>query len=867
MGTTVADRIIAAARTRSAIRAAREGELADARSLLVEALQADRDYAPAWLWFGAVAEDPGEQLFCLREAQRLQPSRATEIAIMQLRDVEPVTPDELTAFTDPPPPKLVETFQADALARRRRRRIIGWAAGIAVVLLALGVWAFAQQDRRETVYFAVVAGTADEPRPSSGQELEAAAAWAAQRFNDANRLPDRRIETIYFNDDNDPVKAAEVAQQIVADGRFLGVIGHQTSATSEVAGPIYAAAQLPVITASASGDGVTADNPWYFRTVFDNSQEGVGISDYATTFLGGGSAALISSNNSYGTTLANGFRGAWTKQAPLAADIVVQVTPSGEFEDPAAVASTVAQIKSANPTGPIVIATGRLAAQPLVKELRSAGVTNPIVGGDAITTSAFYTELVSGENALDWSQIGTIYSATPLTSEGLTGEAVTFYDEFSAAVGYPASWEAGLVYDALDTFSEALLRADAPATADTRAADRELIRQELDSARTPETAFKALTHPIHFDANGSAVRPVAFDRVLVADDGAVRLQAAPNQLVSYSPAAGLTLEQATNSGIAVVIDGRAYTRQRIVEVGVNLNDISTLNTAKQTFHADFFVWLRYQGSDNAADIAFPNAVNPSLDPGDPVRKSTVGPETYVLYQVNGEFASTMQFKDFPFDYQQLLIQVGNKTLPASQVAYTIDPELLLESQATRLTSGVDSAATIDNIPNWIADAVNFYPKSVGNTSSLGDPATISGPAGVTYSQVVTDVSISRDVSSFLVKNILPLILLVIVTYLSLWLPIGESARVSFAVTGILTGAVMLNSVTNSLADVEYTVAIEWAYYAFIALSGIMLLLTLIGRHFSEQRRLASLRKVTSFSRIFFPIYVLCTVMAYVVAFG
>lgn len=863
----MADRIVAAARTRNAIRAARDGELGDARSLLVEALQADRDYAPAWLWFGAVADDPGEQLFCLREAQRLQPTRATEIAIMQLKDVEPTTPDELTAFTDPPPPKLVETFQADALARRRRRRLISWAAAIAVGVIALGLLIFSQQDRRESVYFAVVGGTTAEPRPSSGQEVEAAARWAAERFNEANRLPNRRIEIVYFNDDNDPLKAVEVAREIVADGRFLGVIGHQTSATSEVAGPIYAEAGMPVITASATGDGVTADNPWYFRTVFDNSQEGVGISDYASTFLDPGSAALIFSDNSYGTTLADGFRGAWTKSAPLVADIAVNVTPTGEPANPADVADVVAQVTAAQPTGPIVITASRPVAEPLVKGLRSAGVTNPIIGGDAISAGSFYTNLTSGDNAIDWSAIGAVYSATPLTSEGLMGEAVTFYDDFSASVGYPASWEAGLVYDAVDVFSEALLRAGAPMAADTRTADRELIRQELDLARTPETAFKALTHPIHFDATGSAIRPVAFDRTPRTTDGTVRLQAAPNQLVSYSPAAGLTLEQAQAKGIAVVIDGRAYTRQRIVEVGVNLNEVGALDTANQTFHADFFVWLRYQGSDDAADIVFPNAINPELDPGDPVRKSTVGPDTYVLYAVDGEFASSMQFKDFPFDYQQLLIQVGNKSLPASQVAYTIDPELLLEPQATRLTSGVDSAASIDSIPNWVADAVNFYPKSVGNTSTMGDPTTTSGPSGVTYSQFVTDVSISRDVSSFLVKNILPLVLLVIVTYLSLWLPMSDGARVSFAVTGILTGAVMLNSVTNSLADVEYTVAIEWAYYAFIALSGIMLLLTLIGRNYSEQRRLASLRKVTSFARIFFPVYVFATVLAYVVAFG
>jgi hypothetical protein len=74
------------------------------------------------------------------------------------------------------------------------------------------------------------------------------------------------------------------------------------------------------------------------------------------------------------------------------------------------------------------------------------------------------------------------------------------------------------------------------------------------------------------------------------------------------------------------------------------------------------------------------------------------------------------------------------------------------------------------------------------------------------------IDITRDVSAFLVKNLLPLILLAIVVYISLWLPFKDhTARVSMAVTGVLTGAVMLNSVTNSLPSVDYTVAIEWAY--------------------------------------------------------
>jgi len=134
---------------------------------------------------------------------------------------------------------------------------------------------------------------------------------------------------------------------------------------------------------------------------------------------------------------------------------------------------------------------------------------------------------------------------------------------------------------------------------------------------------------------------------------------------------------------------------------------------------------------------------------------------------------------------------------------------------------------------------------------------------VTYSQLVTDTTISRDVSSFLIKNLLPLLLLTLVLYISLWYPFKEaSSRISFGVTGILTGAVMLNSVTTSLPDVDYTVAIEWAYYAFILLSGLCIFGALVGRRYTEDRQLAKARTLDRSLRIAYPAFVVGIALAY-----
>ena len=85
-------------------------------------------------------------------------------------------------------------------------------------------------------------------------------------------------------------------------------------------------------------------------------------------------------------------------------------------------------------------------------------------------------------------------------------------------------------------------------------------------------------------------------------------------------------------------------------------------------------------------------------------------------------------------------------------------------------------------------------------------------------------------------------------------------------TGILTGAVMLNSVTSSLPSVDYTVAIQWAYYAFILLSGLCILGALIGRQFTESRQLAKVRELDRVMRIGYPAFIGAVVIGYLIAF-
>ena len=60
------------------------------------------------------------------------------------------------------------------------------------------------------------------------------------------------IEFVAYNDNADPAFAERVAHNVVEDGRVLAVIGHVLTTTSAAAQPVYAEAQLPMVTLAPS---------------------------------------------------------------------------------------------------------------------------------------------------------------------------------------------------------------------------------------------------------------------------------------------------------------------------------------------------------------------------------------------------------------------------------------------------------------------------------------------------------------------------------------------------------------------------------------------------------------------------------------
>ncbi|MEU5696634.1 ABC transporter substrate-binding protein [Actinosynnema sp. NPDC020468] len=794
---------------------------AQARKLLAEALARKRDYEPAWRWLAELTEG-GERRYCLDQAYDLRADPDTDRARRELRDVPARVPDAVADLVDPPRP-------APPPGRRLPRKAI--ALTLAVLLLAVGgAWAALAGTDEEPVTVALVVGATGRD-PVAARDVERAVRLQLDKVNETGS---RHVDLAVYDDADDPVRAKEIAERVVASDALF-VVGHGASETALAASPVYRAAGLPAITPTASASRVTDESDWYFRSTFGDQTQAEFQAAYLARVLDVRAVTVVYSEDESGRSAQAAFRAAFA-----------------HFGD--ATALTVARARQEGLAGPTVLATGEPEAAELIAALRRVSDA-PVVTTANLATERFH-DVLKREGLTQG-----VHLATPLAADSLSGPAIAWAEEFRARYGDQPSWPAATARQAVNVGLHAVATGGLGFT--DRAADRRRVREVWAGLKDRRNSFPALLGPLYFSPTGSAQTPVSF----VHSDGR-RLVSAPDQLTLYDPPTPEALRQGEQTGEVVSVGERHLARKQVVTTGVNLNEVRDLDTRDGTYFVDFFLWLKYSGDPAASDVQFVNAVKPDLRLGEPLRDVTGPDGTYRLYRVADRFKNGFEFRSFPFDHQLLKVLLQNRTRTADQVVYVTDREILDQPPEHHLRSGADADATIDGIPNWLAVSARFFQRAVGSSDALGDTSAGASAGGIYYSQYATEVEIARDTLPFLLKNLLPLILLITVTYLSLFFKAGDGAApVSMGVTAILSTAVLLNNVTSQLPSVSYTVALEWGYYSFILLATACVLVAMLRKRFAAQHRDAVERRLGRAARIGYPAYLLAVVATYVVVFS
>jgi hypothetical protein len=292
---------------------------------------------------------------------------------------------------------------------------------------------------------------------------------------------------------------------------------------------------------------------------------------------------------------------------------------------------------------------------------------------------------------------------------------------------------------------------------------------------------------------------------------------APLQLVQLENLAVPAVEKEVEKGNAVSLRGKYYWLQRVVYAGIDVNRLNRVDLRDGSFNADVYVWMRYGGkNDDPIQITFPDLKDPrSFTPDKPLEASIEDDLNYRLYHLASDFKANFDLHYYPFDQQNLIIRFQNTSKPRQQVAYAVDTFGLRVDETSYAHGNSDAFRDIDL---WHVAGVRPFVGYVSTASTLGKLPLIASDNRVEYAAFDTEIQLRRDAVAFIVKSLMPLFLLVLIVFATLFFPYSlVKERCTIPVTGVLTSAVLMISINSQLPPVGYTVAMEYAFYVFFGL--------------------------------------------------
>jgi hypothetical protein len=286
----------------------------------------------------------------------------------------------------------------------------------------------------------------------------------------------------------------------------------------------------------------------------------------------------------------------------------------------------------------------------------------------------------------------------------------------------------------------------------------------------------------------------------------------------------------------------------VVYAGIHLNEIARVDLPGSSFTADFYFWLRSgarAGEVDAGEIQFPDMRRGDFDPALPaVRRDLPDGSVYRLWHVRGEFRNEFDLRRFPFDRQTLALRLFNTRAASDRIVYALDRRAAAAAAPPPAASVLQTAdaglpsvgpGAFRGLTQWDAVRAGGRRDALVTPSALGDPLLLGAERVRELSGFRFEVGLRRRTGATLVKSLLPLGLMALMMFASLWFPPAlVRDKVAVAITGALSGAVLLASINNQLGNVAYTMAVEYAFYVFFALA----LLCILSVSLAEQLRVA-----------------------------
>ncbi|RMD51333.1 MAG: hypothetical protein D6835_03445, partial [Candidatus Thermofonsia bacterium] len=512
--------------------------------------------------------------------------------------------------------------------------------------------------------------------------------------------------------------------------------------------------------------------------------------------------------------------------------------------------------------GIILLATHVPEGRELIVQLRRQGVMLPLLGPTSLGNPRFSEQFADlpEEVTQPGFFLDNLYAVTPILFDVAGEEAQQFYDRYAAQYDSAPGLKAVGYYDAAKVGLTAVQQANISGQPQTITTDRQKIRDALAAMNSAENSVTGITGPLFFNRQGDLVKPMFVGTFAQQKFIAALTQLQPVIDLSRIP----DLEAEIDAGRILIVDGQYMYRTNVVQTGIDIIRVNDIDTSQSRYQLDFYLWLRHRPGADAANIEFLNSVTP-IELGDPIAEELTDTLHYRLWRVKAEFEGDFDYHQFPFDRQPLSVQLRHKILLRENLIYVVDELGLRETSPTAVLERLQRSDAFDAINNWQVNNIQHYTDSLYSESTLGDPHFLRiGETPLTYSRFNTVLFIERNAISFVIKNLLPLIIIVSLAYVVFYIPIQTLApRIIISVNALLTTAFFHLRLAGDLPGIGYLVALDYLFYGTYLLISWQLSLTVWANQANQQGNAALVDRLNGVGKAVYPVAIVLGAMAWI----
>ena len=228
----------------------------------------------------------------------------------------------------------------------------------------------------------------------------------------------------------------------------------------------------------------------------------------------------------------------------------------------------------------------------------------------------------------------------------------------------------------------------------------------------------------------------------------------------------------------------------------------------------------------------------------------VEPDGTVNYRqrYDGAFTQPLRLRSFPFDRQTFHVQLVAVRYRPNEVTFVPDEDWI--RNGLQRAGGIAPSITL---PDWTVEKWETK------------PLTYALSPGFEYSGYTFEFTASRNVQHYILKVILPLVLIVMMSWSVFWIdPNTSNSQISIAVTSMLTLIAYRFAVDSQLPRLPYMTRLDAFFLVSTLLVFFSLIEVLVTTILDNNQQTERAKKIDRYCRVVFPaIFVIASIAIFV----